>query len=307
VFPLRSVPLFDCHTHPDLFPIEEWPKLLRAAQLKGVHGCIAAGVWWDRLEPFLSDFREWVAERTESAEHFRSLFLADSAFPVLTSIGLHPMEVAKRWRDSGGRFDVALANNECRKMCETAYRFRSFLWAVGETGFDLAESSLEGWMSKDELLSAQMHAFRCCSELAHELSLPLIVHSRSAWGLTKKQLENAVSAMSLRFMIHCFPGSSEDAQWLAQWRGFASFGGVLTWSKARRMQEAFKKISYDCLLFETDAPDLAPEFPDGHRPSRNEPQNLELVLRRAAAMKGCSESQLVAFNFNNLICFLGIG
>lgn len=303
---MNCQPLFDCHTHPDLFSIKEWRRLIVAAQLKGVQGCIAAGVWWDRLEPLLSNYREWIVAKCARSEDFHAFFQADSAYPVLASVGLHPMEVAKRWRQADGCFDAIRASADCQSMREVALRFRTFMWAVGETGFDLASDSCEAWESKEELLRAQTYAFQSCAALAHELELPLIVHSRSAWAHTKNQLTKVVKSNSLRFMIHCFPGSGADAKWLAQQGGFASFGGVLTWRKARRMREALVKIPSDCVLFETDAPDLAPELQGGYRPSRNEPQFLELVFRDAAILKGCSESQLATMNMSNLMRFLGL-
>jgi TatD DNase family protein len=279
---------------------------VHAARLKGVQGCVAAGVWWDRLEPLLSNYREWIVEKTASAEFFRSLFLAESAFPILASIGLHPMEVAHRWRNTNGQFDITQANADCSAIRATAKKYRDRIWALGETGFDFAAESIEGWINKDELIRAQSYAFHCCSELAHELSLPLIVHSRSAWGYTKNQIEKVVDSKSVRFMIHCFPGSSEDAQWILQRNGFASFGGVLTWPKAKRMKEALIKMPNECLLFETDAPDLAPELENGYRPNRNEPQLLKAIIGRGAEMKGCSESFLANLNMNNIERLLGM-
>lgn len=299
-------PMFDCHAHPELFGREDWSQLVRAAQKKGIQGCISAGVWWDSFAQFVSEFDVWVAEKTTDADKINALFAASDSFPVFASIGLHPIEVSARWRNAAGRFDLKSAESDCNSLRRLALAQSKYVWAIGETGFDLATDSMRGWNDKQELLRAQQYAFHCCCELAKELSVPLIIHSRSAWGHTREQLQKLTGATPLTFMIHCFPGSGEDARWLKNMGGFASFGGVLTWTRAKRMQEAVKQISNECLLFETDAPDLIPEFLDGRLRTRNEPQYLKDVIFRAAELKQCSHEFLAELNFKNVMRFLSV-
>lgn len=303
---MKTAPLFDCHAHPELFGIEEWELVVQAAVARGVQGCLSAGIWWDRFEAFLSSHRRWIVERIVAREKFCALFHPKDSFPILSSLGLHPQEIALRWRDAGGQFNLPQAESDCVALKRIALAHSDFVWAIGETGFDLAAETLVGWSGKEELLAAQQYAFQKCVEIAQELSVPLIIHSRSAWGHTREQLQNFKQMRSQPFMIHCYPGSRDDTHWLHQLGGFASFGGVLTWARAKRMQEALTSLPESCLLFETDSPDLPVEFADGLRAQRSEPHHLKDVFLKAELLRQVPIQSLADVNFRNLMSLMSI-
>lgn len=296
--------LIDTHAHADAFSALQWREISGRARQRGVRACLSAGVWWDSFEKLLSDFASDVIPRCDGRDSFEQLLMRSEGFLILPALGLHPMEIARRWRAADGTFDETQAAVDAQQMRRVVERCRQWIWAIGETGFDANKSMLEGWLSKQELLRAQQFAFLECSRLSSELRLPLIIHSRSAWQQTRTSLESALAVGVPKFMIHCYGGPAEDVYWLAKHRGFASFGGVLTWPDARKVRQAFVNCPAAAILFETDSPDLSPLLADGTRPVVNEPSFLTDVIAAAADIRGVSDDELAALNWNNFCEFL---
>lgn len=297
-------PLIDAHCHADFFAPEQWAEVVRRSLERNVRGCISAGVWCDQFTPFLQSHAQWIVARVSSHAEFLNLFTDPNAFLVFPSIGLHPMEIAKRWRDQEGVFSLSQAQRDVEQFKKNAHENAETLWAIGETGFDASREMLSGWASKEDLLKAQEFGFAASARLAIEMGLPLIVHSRAAWKPTRDFLDH-YSKLGLKcFMLHCYSGHANDLRWVESACGFAGFGGVLTWPTAHKMKAAFLEISLGICLFETDSPDLPPVLPDGSRPGKNEPGYLAAILEHASQMRRVSVSQLTELNFANLSRFL---
>lgn len=295
---------FDTHAHTDSFSANDWPEVASRAWHKGVRGNLSAGVWWDQCESLVERFSDWILPRCHDASDFKKVIVAAEKYCVLPCLGLHPMEVAERWRTLDGFFNRDLAESDAAELRRVANEQRHILWAMGETGFDAAKNVVSGWADRHELFRAQDFAFRACVELAIEMKLPLIIHSRSAWQKTKEAVTEARSRGLKNFMIHCYSGPANDLHWIAKSGGFASFGGVVTWPSASKVQQAVVMCPSESLLFETDSPDLAPVASDGSRPPRNEPQYLISVVQKVSALRGQSVGSLVEINFSNFSRFL---
>lgn len=297
-------PFIDAHAHANLFTCSQWADVVGRALAKNVRACLSAGVWWSEFRPFLDSHKAWIADRCLFRDEFSFLFSEPEKFWVFPCIGIHPMEVALRWRDLGGFFDVSAARREVDSFINCARQYSHFIWAIGETGFDCAKSVLMNWSSKQELLKAQDFAFEASLSLALELNRPLVVHSRSAWQQTRKRLDEAHTRGLKSFMLHCYSGHATDLQWLESRGGFAGFGGVLTWPQAQKMKNSVKAASDRVLLLETDSPDLAPILFDGVRPPINEPGFLFEIATVVAELRQQEISSLCEKNFNNLRRFL---
>lgn len=129
----------------------------------------------------------------------------------------------------------------------------------------------------------QREAFATQVELAHELGLALVVHTREAWEDTFDVL-GAVSVPD-RTVIHCFTGGVEEARRCLDLGAWLSFSGVVTFKNAADVREAAELCPLDRLLVETDAPFLTPV---PHRGSPNEPSRVPLVGKTVAGVKGCT-------------------
>lgn len=300
----NRVILIDTHAHADAFSAQRWRETCDRARQRGIRGCLSAGVWWDSFEKLLVDFATDLIPHCEGRDSFQQALMRCEGLAILPALGLHPMEIARRWRAVDGTFDEAQAAVDVLQLRGVAERCRQWIWAVGETGFDASKSMLDGWLSKQELLRAQQFAFLECSRLATDFRLPLVIHSRSAWQQTRSSLETAIAGGVPNFMIHCYGGPAEDVYWLAKHRGFASFGGVLTWPEARKVRQAFFNCPTTAILFETDSPDLSPQLADGTRPHINEPSFLTDIISTAAEIKGVSSEELSELNWDNFCTFL---
>lgn len=148
--------------------------------------------------------------------------------------------------------------------------------AVGETGLDNARRFASP--------ADQRRLFEAQLELAEELGLPVVVHSRDAEGETA----SALALFPGTVVLHCF--SSPGLLAAALERGyFVSFAGNVTYPKADDLREAAATVAQDRLLVETDTPYLAPQPVRGRT---NEPANVVHTLATLAAVRGVEPGAL---------------
>ena len=163
--------------------------------------------------------------------------------------------------------------------------------AVGECGLDYHEMPEDSKDKQKELFKAQI-------DLAHELALPLVIHSRDAEGDMRSLLKEAYAKgkLSNGFVLHCFSGSVDMAKETIKMGGYLSASGVLTFKNASRVREAFSEVPMDRLLIETDAPYLAPE---PYRGKKNQPAFVTNTLEKLAEIKGVSIKEMDEFTTRN--------
>lgn len=148
------------------------------------------------------------------------------------------------------------------------------LIAIGETGLDYYYDH----SPKD----AQKKVFARQIELARELNLPLIIHSREADPDTLEILK-AEGATDVGGVFHCFSGTKETARAALDMGFYLSFTGVVTFPKADNIKEVVKYVPIEKTLIETDCPYLAPA---PHRGERNEPAFVVETAKEIASLKG---------------------
>jgi TatD DNase family protein len=162
--------------------------------------------------------------------------------------------------------------------------------AVGETGLDSVRQHAS--------LAEQRRLFEAQLELATELELPIVVHSREASAETADALE----PFRGRVVLHCF--SSPRLLPTALERGyFVSFAGNVTYPKASDLRDAARAVPADRLLFETDSPFLAPQ-PVRGRP--NEPAHVVHMLTLLAEERGEAPADLAAQTHANAAAAFGL-
>ncbi|HUF97241.1 MAG TPA: TatD family hydrolase, partial [Ilumatobacter sp.] len=130
--------------------------------------------------------------------------------------------------------------------------------AVGEAGLD--------YYYDHSPRDVQRAAFAAQIHIAHERSLPLVIHTRDAWDDTFDVL--AAEGTPERTIFHCFTGGPDEARRCLDVGAFLSFSGIVTFKTAVDVQDAMLLTPLDRLLVETDAPYLAPV---PHRGKPNQP------------------------------------
>lgn len=159
--------------------------------------------------------------------------LAENVPGFYAAVGYHPHEADSYTEE--GMAQIAALTGKPRVV------------AIGEIGLDYHYD-----FSPRE---KQREVFEIQLQLAKELDLPVIIHSREA---TQDTLDILARYPGLQGVVHCFSGSAETAQILLKMGYHIGFTGVITYSNARKILEACAAVPADRLLFETDCPYMAP-------------------------------------------------
>ena len=241
--------MVDTHCHLDSCRAEA-PELLERARAAGVTRVATVG----------TDF--------ESTS--RSLILAEDHPEVSLIVGLHPNKTT-------GFSAASLADHD-----ESLYGYAhsSSVIAIGETGLDYYRDHAPH--------EDQKRSFRAHLDLASELELPVVIHTRAAEEDTFEMLR--WHAKDLTVILHCFSAPNRLDE--AVERGYmCSFAGNVTYPSAADLQDAAERVPGELLLVETDSPYLSPQ---PVRKQANEPANVTLTARFVAERRGVPYGELEA-------------
>ena len=192
---------------------------------------------------------------------------------IYGAIGIHPSETAQLDEDSF---------RWLRECCDI-----DKVVSVGEIGLDYHYSEPES--------SIQKKWFERQLELAREVKLPVIIHSREAAKDTLDMMK-ALRAGDMGGVIHCYSYTKEMAREYLNMDYYFGIGGVITFANAKKLKEAVEYIPMDKILLETDSPYLAPE---PNRGKRNSSLNLPYIAETIAALKGISYEEVLAITHEN--------
>ncbi|MBL3527624.1 MAG: TatD family hydrolase [gamma proteobacterium endosymbiont of Lamellibrachia anaximandri] len=164
--------------------------------------------------------------------------------------------------------------------------------AVGECGLD--------FFIKDPQPEAQQALFEAQLELARDYRLPVIIHARRSVD----QVFNSLKQFpGLSGVVHSFSGSEQQARRLIDLGFLLSFGGPITYERAKRLRSLIQTLPLESLMLETDAPDQ----PDsGHRGERNESAYLPTVLQTVAELRNQPASEIAAITSKNAVRLFNI-
>ena len=154
--------------------------------------------------------------------------------------------------------------------------------AIGEIGLDYY------WEKEPEVQANQRYWFKRQLELAKEVNLPVIVHSRDAAADTMQILKD-VKEWNLKGVIHCYSYSKEMALEFIKMGYYIGVGGVITFKNAKKLVETVEAIPLERILLETDCPYMAPE---PFRGKRNSSLYLPYVVQKIAEIKGVSTEEV---------------
>ena len=153
--------------------------------------------------------------------------------------------------------------------------------AIGEIGLDYY------WEEPDH--ETQKKWFHRQLNLARELKLPVIIHSRDAAKDTLDIMKEEHSG-EIGGVIHCFSYGKEMAAEYLKMGFYLGSGGVLTFKNAKKLLEVAEMAPLDRLVLETDCPYLAPV---PNRGKRNSSLNLPYVAEKLAEIKKCTPEEIV--------------
>lgn len=166
--------------------------------------------------------------------------------------------------------------------------------AVGEIGLDYY------WDEPDRKIQKKWFARQL--ELAREVKLPVIIHSRDAAKDTLDMMK-AANAGEIGGVIHCFSYTKETAGEYLAMDFYFGIGGVITFNNAKKLKEAVEYIPLERILLETDSPYLSPV---PYRGKRNSSLNIPLIAEEIARIKGMNYEQVVNITTENACRLFGI-
>ena len=206
--------------------------------------------------------------------------------PQLSSLIPHPSSLNVRLALGLDRDQATPAGGSCPRYDFAAIiDNRKKLSAVGEIGLDFHYAP--------ETAKAQCDLFAAQLELARELNLPVVIHTRDADDATLGVLDENDFHNGI---IHCFTGSVPFERQLLD-RGFMiSISGIVTFRAAENVREAARYAPDDRLLVETDSPFLAPVPMRG---SENEPSFLPHTVRFLAEQRKTTAESLALLTTAN--------
>lgn len=185
---------------------------------------------------------------------------------MYAAIGVHP--------DHAGELD----EEKILKMRELLQDEKAL--AVGEIGLD--------YYWKEESEEIQKKWFIRQLQLAKDMELPVIIHSRDAAFDTLQIMKEY--GKDLTGVIHCFSYSQEIALEYVKMGYYIGIGGVVTFKNGRKLKEVAKAVPLSSIVLETDCPYLAPV---PNRGKRNNSLNLAYVAQEIAGIKEISVEEVI--------------
>lgn len=204
---------------------------------------------------------------------------------IYGALGVHPETIDRLTEDDILTIkELALANTKIR--------------AIGEIGFDLRE----GYPEK----SLQEKWFRRQTELAKELDLPIVVHSRDAASDTYRVLKDEYDSRADRIngIVHCFSYSTEEALKYINLGFVIGVGGVVTFKNGKKLKSVVEAVPLEKIVLETDCPYLSPV---PFRGERNSSVNLTYVAEEISRIKDVSYEDVCRKTFENAKLLYRIG
>lgn len=165
--------------------------------------------------------------------------------------------------------------------------------AIGEIGLD--------YHYDNSPRDVQRTWFKKQIQLAKEVDLPIVVHSREADEDTLRILKE--EAQGLRGVIHCFSSDRAMMKEYVDLGFYIALGGPVTFKKTDELKEVAKLLPIDRLLVETDAPYLSPH---PYRGKRNEPIFVKQTAGVIADLRGMTIEDLTLQTNKNTKAIFGI-
>ena len=206
-----------------------------------------------------------VASSLETVE--KTIALTKEYDFIYGSVGVHPEECAELKDADMERF---------QELCKIPK-----IVAVGEIGLD--------YYWNEPAPEIQKVWFERQLELARDVKLPVIIHSRDAAKDTLDIMKKH-KAEEIGGVIHCFSYPVEIAREFIKMGFYIGVGGVVTFKNSKKLKEVVADTPLERILLETDCPYMAPV---PHRGERNNSLNLVYVAEEIARIKEVSYETVV--------------
>ena len=236
--------LFDSHSHynDDKFNMDR-EEIIKETLLNGVSNFIVAGY------------------NIESSK--KAIEIAKSYDEIYAIVGISPNDL----ENVETKDDIDKCINEIKNIAKDKK-----VVAIGEIGLDYY------WNKENKELQKDMFIKQI--EIANELDLPIVIHTREATIDTIEILKE--KNVNKKGIFHCCPLNKELIKEALKLDFYISLSGVITFKNVKNVEDIINMIPEDRLLIETDSPYLSPEPVRG---KRNNSMNVKYVAEKIANIK----------------------
>jgi len=204
----------------------------------------------------------------------RVLELTRLAPDIWGTQGIHPHEAAS-WDDAVEASVLTGAQDER-------------IVAIGEIGLDYYYDHAER--------AVQRRVFARQLELAAELVMPVVIHTREADDDTRAILQEFSGALARKGVIHSFTSSLALAEFCLAEGFLLGFNGITTFNQADNVRQVVAATPVERILLETDSPYLTPV---PYRGKTNAPYYLPFIAERVAEVKQLEVEELLQQVYGN--------
>ncbi|MBE6616721.1 MAG: TatD family deoxyribonuclease [Ruminococcaceae bacterium] len=211
-----------------------------------------------------------------------SIALAEKYSFIYAVVGIHPSDAQRLTAD---KIDSALYEVERLAAHEKVV-------AVGEIGLDYHYDYLDK--------ERQAYFFDAQMAIARKVHLPVVIHTRDAFGDTIDILNRHPDITGV---MHSYSGSAESARQLCDRGWYISFSGPVTYKNANKVKEAAAIVPSDRIMIETDCPYLPPV---PHRGEINYSGYMKHTCQAVADIRGITFEEAARITCENASRFFGI-
>lgn len=206
--------------------------------------------------------------------------MANSYQNIYAIVGISPNDIPEK----GTQYEQ-IFNQQLQQIKELADNKK--VVAIGEIGLDYY------WNKENK--EEQKLAFQKQIELANQLSLPIVIHTREAIYDTLEILKGKITPIK-KGIFHCCPLNLDLIREGLKLGFYISFAGPITFKNAKNAGEAIQAVPLERILIETDSPYLAPEPKRG---TRNDSRNVKYIAQKVAQVKGVTLEEVAKVTYEN--------
>ena len=251
--------LVDSHVHLDSYSDNEVNQILDRARKVGVGFVISAG--------------------TTIASTKRSIYLSSLYPDFFSGVGIHPMDIKEK-----------PCQSVIAKLHELAVSSDKVL-VMSEIGLDFMENMPDR--------SWQYELFRGQVQIARDLQLPIVFHSREAHSDCFRVLREE-RGYEVGGIMHYFQGSLYEAESIIDLGFKISIARPLF--RLEALRDVVKSVPLQNIVIETDA---APQPFKKKRENWTEPRHLRSIIEKISELRNQEEEEVEQIILKNIVDVLG--
>lgn len=211
---------------------------------------------------------------TEASQWQKQIDLCHLYPQLRFALGLHPY------------FLKSFESLHLVELSQLLNKYQDKVLAVGEIGLDT---------HIDVDWNLQLQVFEQQLLIAEERMLPVILHHRNSHNELIRTLK--AKKFTQGGIVHAFSGSVEVAKTYIDLGFKIGVGGGITYSRASKTRNTLAQLPINCLVLETDAPDM-PLM--GKQGQRNSPEYLPEIFESLLSLRTETKQQLLQACYQNV-------